>query len=190
MLGSWLENEYEIQSFYPQAKTVRLKDLEPYFHQNPWTEALQGRKVLVIHPFVDSIESQYRKRKQLFQDERILPEFELITLRAVQSVAGTPVPFDSWFEALDSMCDQIGNINFDVAIIGAGAYGFPLGAFIKRSGRQAIHLGGAVQILFGIRGSRWDVKPDFSKLYNEHWIRPLPTETPPAFKKVEGGCYW
>lgn len=190
VLGSWLQSECEVQSFYPQAKTVMIEDLEPYFHQNPWSEVLAGRKVLVIHPFVASIENQYRKRKHLFRDERVLPEFELITLRAVQSLALNPVPFDDWFEAFDSMCEQINKIDFEVAIIGAGAYGFPLAAFIKRSGRQAIHLGGAVQILFGIRGARWDAEPVISKLYNEHWVRPLPMETPPEYKRVENGCYW
>jgi hypothetical protein len=190
VLGSWLQSECELQDFYPQATTVMLEDLEPYYHQNPWSEVLTGRKVLVIHPFVASIESQYRRRKQLFQNELVLPEFELITLRAVQSVAGNPVPFGNWFEALESMCEQIGKIDFDVAIIGAGAYGFPLAAFIKRSGRQAIHLGGAVQILFGIKGSRWYAEPGVFKLFNEHWVHPLPTETPAQYKLVENGCYW
>ena len=190
VLGSWLQSEREVRAFYPQAKTVMIEDLEPYFHQNPWSEVLTGRKVLVIHPFVASIESQYRKRKQLFRDERVLPEFELMTLRAVQSHALNPVPFDDWFEAFDSMCEQINKIDFEVAIIGAGAYGFPLAAFIKRSGRQAIHLGGAVQILFGIWGSRWDAEPAISRLRNEHWVRPLPMETPPEYKRVENGCYW
>jgi hypothetical protein len=190
VLGSWLQSERQIQSYYPQAKIVQLTDLEPYFHANPWSEVLAGKKVLVIHPFSASIESQYRKRKHLFQDQRVLPEFELITLRAVQSIANNVVPFGNWFQALESMCRQIGEIDFDVAIIGAGAYGFPLAAFIKQNGRQAIHLGGAVQILFGIKGSRWDNHPVISKLYNEHWARPLSAETPAQYKKVEQGCYW
>jgi hypothetical protein len=190
VLGSWLPSEYEVKQFYPQATTVRLEDLEPYYHQNPWSEVLTGRKVLVIHPFVASIENQYRQREHLFQDKRVLPEFELITLRAVQSLARNPVPFDNWFEAFDSMCEQIGKINFDVAIIGAGAYGFPLAAFVKRSGRQAVHLGGAVQVLFGIKGLRWNSEPGVLKLFNEYWVRPLPEEAPANYKTVENGCYW
>ena len=190
VLGSWLQSECEIQDFYPQATKVMIEDLEPYYHQNPWSEVLAGKNVLVIHPFVTSIENQYRQRGLLFQDKRVLPEFELITLRTVQSFARIPVPFGNWFEALDSMCEQVGKINFDVAIIGAGAYGFPLAAFIKRSGRQAVHLGGAVQILFGIKGSRWNKEPGVLRLFNEHWVCPLPAETPAEYKIVENGCYW
>jgi phytoene dehydrogenase-like protein len=88
------------------------------------------------------------------------------------------------------MCAQINALDFDVAIIGAGAYGLPLAAHIKRLGKKAIQLGGATQILFGIRGRRWDRMPFFQGLYNEHWVRPLPEETPLNFQSVEDGCYW
>jgi hypothetical protein len=144
----------------------------------------------VIHPFVDSISKQYKKRELLFKDPSILPEFELLTLRAVQSLAGTPTPFHSWFEALDSMKDQIDRLNFDVAIIGAGAYGLPLSAHVKACGKVAVHMGGSTQILFGIRGKRWDDMPAFSDFINEHWIRPAAHEMITHAKKIEDGCYW
>jgi len=82
------------------------------------------------------------------------------------------------------MCDQMTQMEFDVAIIGCGAYGFPLAACAKRLGKQAIHLGGATQLLFGIKGKRW------GDIGNEHWVHPLPEEHPQGFEKVEGGCYW
>lgn len=40
------------------------------------------------------------------------------------------------------MEDKIKQIDFDVCIIGCGAYGLPLAAFVKRMGKQAIHLAG------------------------------------------------
>ena len=43
--------------------------------------------------------------------------------------------------------------DFDVALIGCGAYGFPLAAKLKTAGKQAIHLGGVLQALFGIKGA-------------------------------------
>jgi hypothetical protein len=57
-------------------------------------------------------------------------------------------------------------------------------------GKKGIHLGGATQILFGIRGKRWDDDPFFQKLFNDYWVRPHPTEVPGNFQVVEGGCYW
>ncbi len=191
ILGSWLPEERRVTNFLPDAKLVNLADLEPYYHTNPWSEVLQDKVVLVIHPFEESIKYQYAKRETLFSDSRILPEFQLKTLKAVQSIAGNPPDaFSDWFLALDWMCEKIQNIEFDIAIIGAGAYGLPLASFVKRIGKKSVHLGGPTQILFGIRGSRWEERPFFQQLFNQNWIKPLPVEVPENFKKVESGCYW
>ena len=190
ILGAWWPGEYRLYPYLPAVRCIPLKDLEPYYHPNPWSEVLANQKVLVIHPFEKSIQKQYANREKLFKDPRILPDFTLLTFKAVQSIARNETGFSNWFEALDWMCTQIRSLDFDIAIIGAGAYGLPLAAFIKRMGKKAIQLGGATQILFGIRGQRWDRMPFFQQLYNQNWIRPLPEETPANFQKVEGGCYW
>lgn len=57
--------------------------------------------------------------------------------------------FSDWFEALEHMYSEAMKEDFDVAIIGCGAYGFPLAAKIKKAGKIGIHLGGAAQLLFG-----------------------------------------
>ena len=190
ILSSCCPGEVRLRTYFPQAIITPLPDLEPYYHADPWSQILQGKKVLVVHPFEASIHSQYARRALLFRDPKILPEFELLTLKAVQSISGASTGYQNWFEALDWMCDQIASMDFDLAIIGAGAYSLPLAAFVKKLGKQGIHMGGATQILFGIRGSRWDRMPFFQQLYNEYWIRPLAQETPANFKKVERGCYW
>jgi hypothetical protein len=155
-------------------------------------EALSGRRVLIVHPFVESIKRQYRRRERLFHDVQVLPEFDLITLRAVQSIAGTPTEFCDWFEALEYMKRKIAKESFDTAIIGCGAYGFPLACYVKRLGKQAIHLGGITQILFGIIGKRWEgsYHSSIKGLINEYWVRPLPEERPTFASRVESGCYW
>jgi hypothetical protein len=170
-------------AFYPEA-------LEPYYFSYPWSIALEGKRVLVIHPFSDSINKQYTKREYLFNNQSILPKFELITIAAVQSIAGNKTEFNNWFEALEHMQIQINDIEFDVALIGAGSYGLPLAAYVKDIGKIAIHMGGATQILFGIKGKRWDNDPFISKLYNEYWVRPNYSEIVPHSEKVEAGCYW
>jgi pyruvate/2-oxoglutarate dehydrogenase complex dihydrolipoamide dehydrogenase (E3) component len=80
--------------------------------------------------------------------------------------------------------------DFDVAIIGCGAYGFPLASRLKKQGRKAIHLGGPTQLLFGIKGNRWDSMPDHRTLYNEHWVRPKESEKPLARRTVGQDSYW
>lgn len=189
VLGSWLEKERKFETELAEAVRVPLQDLEPYYHKDPWSSTLKGKVVLVVHPFAQTITEQYGKRDLLFKND-ILPPFELITYTPVQSIAGQATAFNSWFDALEHMKREIDRISFDVAILGCGAYGFPLAAHIKRSGKQAVHLGGATQILFGIKGRRWEEREFFQGLFNEHWVKPRPDETPQNFQRVEEGCYW
>jgi hypothetical protein len=197
VMAVWLNrNEPRIlETYCPTAQLVQLACLEPWHYSKPWSAELAEKVVLVVHPFAQSIESQYREHRQrLFPNPSVLPSFELKTLRAVQSIAGHSAGFTNWFDALAHMCDQISREQYDIAIIGAGAYGLPLAAFVKSQGRQAVHMGGATQILFGIKGRRWEVDPWHSSrvggLFNESWVRPLPEETPERSDLIENGCYW
>ena len=192
ILGAHSPGETEVCAGSHSIKAVPLIDLEPFFWDKPWTIALKGRKVLVVHPFSNTIRAQYEKRRLLFKDPDVLPEFKLITYRAISSFAGNKVPYKTWFDALDKMCLDIAKIDFDIAIIGCGAYGMSIGAYIKRElGRKAIHLGGMTQLLFGIKGGRWDAVPKYSQgLYNEHWVRPFESDKVKNTDTIEGACYW
>ena len=191
ILGCWLAKETKVVDHLSnKLKTVQLASLDPWNYETPWTIALQNKKILVIHPFTETIKKQYKNRDLIFKNNNILPKFELLTLQAVQSAGGNKTEFKTWFDALNYMCSEIDKINFDIALIGAGAYGFSLAAHIKRIGKKSVHLGGVSQLLFGIKGNRWDETELAKKLYNEYWVRPLTKETPQSAKKVEGGSYW
>ncbi|WP_274095727.1 hypothetical protein [Riemerella anatipestifer] len=41
----------------------------------------------------------------------------------------------TWFDALEDMKNKIDLVDFDVAIIGCGAYGLPLASYIKNKGK-------------------------------------------------------
>jgi hypothetical protein len=181
ILGVWLREEI-FDSLLRNKQKVNLPKLEPYYDANPWTEALSGKKVLVIHPFAQTIEDQYKKRHLLFNDQRILPQFQLKTLKAVQTIANSNADFENWFDAINNMKKQISECDFEIAIIGCGAYGLPLAAHVKRLGKKAFHLGGATQILFGIKGKRWETIPEVSKLMNDYWVRPNQTRRPKGMK--------
>lgn len=186
ILGTCHRDEWFVKEQLKHAIKVPLPDLEPHVHPDPWSSMLEGKKVLVVHPYEKSIRSQYEKRALLFKDRRLLPDLELKTVKAVQTVANTPSPFPTWFHALEHMQEQIDRTDYDIAILGCGAYGLPLAAHIKRQGKKAVHLGGSTQFMFGITGKRWDGHP----LINEHWVRPSDDETPAQAREVEGGCYW
>lgn len=191
----WFAEESELfKNFSPKAFLVSSQMSYPFLLEEPWTFALQGKKVLVIHPFAQLIREQYKKRKVLFENEKVLPDFTLEVYKAVQSLGGN-TDFPAWDTALAQMCTDIEKIDFDVALIGCGAYGMPIGAYIKAVlKKQAIHVGGSLQILFGIKGKRWEGNEQGynfdTRLYNEHWVRPSDNDKPLDFEKIEGGCYW
>ncbi len=183
---------------------IQLEMLYPFYVDRPWTRILEGKRVLIVHPFSSTIASQYSKKDVLFANKDILPSFELINYKPVQSLGGSNL-FESWFDALSFMECEISRMSFDVALLGCGAYGLPLGAFIKRMGKQAVHIGGGLQLFFGIKGNRWeseaykdywhyrpgvDISINYRPLFNENWVRPSKEETPESANRVEGACYW
>ncbi len=194
ILGSWLYEEYSpyIKPLLkPNIIRMWLRWLDPFkLLERPWTRILKDKKVLVIHPFAKSIRSQYARHELLFDNKDILPDFDLQIIKAVQSIAGEQTEFSRWIDALNYMKNEIAAKDFDIALIGCGAYGMPLAAYVKSLGKQAIHIGGALQMLFGIKGGRWDVRKNDDKVYNEYWIRPSEEEIPKNASSVEGGCYW
>lgn len=196
-LAVWFQafEDYYIKSLMKKSLEISyLLDFEPWAGDIHWSAALKGKKVLVIHPFESTIKSQYEKRSLLFPNTVILPDFELCTLKAVQTLAGTvDSRFATWFDALDWMNQEALKKDFDIAIIGCGAYGLPLAARIKKSGKQAIHLAGATQLLFGIKGKRWEENEAFAyvrKWFNDNWVYPGDEDKLENDNSVEGGCYW
>src|SRR5450759_4395564 len=128
-MGVWFNNgeDHVVQAFCPDAELIPLMSIEPYYHQDPWSRRLCGRKVLVIHPLAESIREQYdNNREGLFDEPNVLPPFDLRLIKAVQSAAGELPAFDTWFDALASMKAAMDATDYDVCIVGAGAYGLPL----------------------------------------------------------------
>lgn len=193
VLAVWFRpGEYAVRrKFAPKATLTALRALEPFYHERPWSQHLAGKRVLVVSPFTDTIQAQYQRRQQVWRKKpEILPDLKLLTLRCPLSAFLTTPAYPDWFAALDAMREQMASIRFDIAIVGAGAWSLPLVAHAKSLGAFAIHLGGAVQILFGIKGGRWDTHPQISPYFNEAWTRPSPSETPHGVQNIEGRCYW
>jgi hypothetical protein len=196
LLGVWHNSgEQEIVAEYAsKAILTDIKSLEPYYHAAPWSRALAGKRVTVVTPFAESIARQHARYrgKDLFpNDPSVLPDFELTVVRAPFSAGVQPPVHADWHAALDDLERSIADTSFDVCLIGAGAWSLPLCSFVRESlDRPAIHLGGALQILFGVRGKRWERHPTIKRLFNENWIRPLASERPKSHWRNDGGAYW
>lgn len=200
ILTSWQKKEILFDEYLHCKDYINYIQVDPFWAKNPWTSHLSGKKVLVVHPFDQEIQFQYKNnREKLFENAKVLPEFELKTIKAVQSIGGNST-FKDWFEAFEFMKQQIADTEFDICLLGCGAYGMPLAAYVKSLGKQAIHIGGSLQLLFGIRGVRWEedgygddvtgVHNRYKTLFNKYWIRPYSTSQIAGAEKVDNGCYW
>jgi hypothetical protein len=168
-----------------------LVSLEPYYCKNtePWTSSLENKKVLVVSPFAESIYKQYENRLNIWPSG-LLPSFSLSVLRFPHSpITDTSISPD-FHDRVNYFKNKIISSDFDVLIAGCGAAAFPLAAFAKHLNKVGIAMGGSLQILFGIRGRRWDNDPFFKDLVNSHWVRPLQSEVPLHATSVENKAYW
>ena len=199
ILGSWCSNECLFDKEWPSAIKLSREEMTPLLTQKPWTVALRGKKVLIVHPFAETIKMQIGVggAKLFPQCPSIMPPAHYEVIKAVQTLGCSSEQYKDWFEALRYMENEIDSHDYDICLIGCGAYGFPLAAHVKRMGKQAIHLGGTLQLMYGIIGKRWETDkgyindfPYLGTYKNEYWVRPSEEETPKSSKDVEDNCYW
>lgn len=164
--------------------------VDPYSSNgSPWSQSLEGKRVLVVSGFASSIQNQHKQVDKVFTSVDF-PNFELTTIRAPIVTGQKDESGLQWFELLDQMKDEISKKNFDVALIAAGAFSYPLAAHVKKIGKIGIHCGGGLQIFFGVMGNRWNKSPEVIKYINEFWVRPSVDERPKNADQVENACYW
>ena len=192
-IGHVAQSHAYIQNVYSSKSMIWALtfDIFHYIFLYPWTHALCGKRILIISPFVDSIESQLRVREHIYGID-LFPECEFVLLKPPQTQADEPAK-DFVFE-FDNFKKKVDNIlnDFDVALVSCGGYANPICAHIYMKGKSAIYVGGVLQMYFGILGNRWlKERPEIVKLYrNQHWTRPKAHERPKNSVKVENGCYW
>ncbi len=193
---AWIESRYlgNNKTLIPVPMTAPW--VEPYSSKNSnvaWSNSLNGKTVLVISPFTESIIKQHKIIENVFPGFDY-PNFILKTIKAPQTIGFSSNSKPDWFANLNNIKKLMTDEDFDVALIAAGAYSFPLAHHAKKLGKIGIHAGGGLQLFFGIIGKRWESDWDggnyLEKITNEYWTRPSREETPINALNVEGGCYW
>jgi hypothetical protein len=203
-------NESAILNHYaPSSVRFPARSLEPYYAtatENRWTLVATGNTeskppIAVVSPFAESIAAQWGRQDSVWSTgPRIWIEgAKLATVRAGYSpmLAGhgsgawpRAVQEGGWTAAIRWMADRVEASGAKLAIVGCGALSLPLCVALKSRGIAAIHTGGATQILFGIKGGRWETHSVISTFFNDAWIRPAAAEIPAHAAHVEGACYW
>ncbi len=158
--------------------------------KNPdhWLCSLRGKRVLVVSPFPRGIAGQIPRLGKVWPQMQWMHGTEFMV---------EPFPYlieedcpETWWEVYDRIGKVVSRGEYDVALFGCGGLGLPFAHLAKKAGRIGMHLGGHLQLIFGIYGQRHLHHHWFRDQMNEFWIRPDASEVPKSAKRVEGGCYW
>lgn len=183
-----------LTKYSPHAYRAGLSFIHLLLPRAAWLDELPQLRWLVVSPFPKTIHHQLPKLSELgvFSSSCIAS----LARRAEGTVLVPSPPFAymvpprhrDWFEALEEMKTKMEEAKdlFDIALVGAGAWSLPLVAQAKKMGKKGMHLGGSLQLLFGIKGGRYDAWG----VYNPQWTRPLSEERPKNFQLMEQGAYW
>jgi len=178
----------------PQAIRAGFYFLRILNPRAPWLDDLARFRWLVIHPFEKTIRTQLPHLHELgVYADSVRPVLkqkvrDTLILAPPQFSYMTPPRHRDWFKVLAHLQQEMEKKmdDFDIALVGAGAWSLPLVAHAKKIGKKGMHLGGSLQLMFGIKGGRFDC----NGIYNPRWIRPLPEDRPANCHLMENGAYW
>lgn len=187
----WLNNyeNYFLEKYKKDCIYTEAGSNESFRFENPFSYHFKDKKILVVNSFKESIDKQFKIKDNLFKDKKVLPDFELITYKSVISYC-MEKPHSGWKESYQYMIDDISKIDFDIALVGCGAYSQPIVNFIYSSmNKTALNTAGGTPLYFGILGKRWNNDNFINKVNKEYWIQPI-EQKPEKYYMIENGCYW
>jgi hypothetical protein len=220
VFASWndrfIDFEYALFSSYISPSSalhmsgiVELTALESFYtsREHWWQTLFSDRCVLIISPFVESIQKQLAasKRDKVWRGQwsGFWPDdvvFKFIRFEHPWSLLSKEEQSNPNLETTKCFLDKLKRFekeidvsgDFDIALLGAGCFSLPLCSYIKNAKRRiAFHLGGGLQMMFGVYGARWNISSGVFKEYvNDAWIRPSDNEIPSGFKMQECGAYF
>ena len=175
-----------------------LRALEPYYVPEvfQWTSALEGRRVAVVSSFAETACEQASRSYAVWSGRAVLPKATYLPVqtryspRLAQGRAEWPDTMKSWETAVTDVVARVMEQNADIILIGCGGLGMIIGHELRIRGKVCIVMGGAIQVLFGIKGRRWQNHSIISTFWNDAWVWPRLEDTPGGADEVEGGCYW
>lgn len=156
------------------AELHRYCAFESFHRFGEWFSCLAGKKILLVSPFKNSIQQQYKQKEKLFAFD--YPEFSLnivqtpVTLSAVKNY-----PDRNTLETATKIINEIDQVDFDIALLGCGAYTSPVVNHLQKRNKSHIVLGGMLQMYFGVYGGRYET-PFFRQWINDSWIKPLASD--------------
>ncbi len=150
--------------------------------------SLKTNNIGFVSYFKEDMERQKNKLDKVFNKEVKfkVPTDKWKIIKSKNTIKGNE-DIMKWHEVYNELLSDCLRADCDVYFLSCGCYGVPLCDDLKRAGKKAIYIGGFLQLLFGIKGKRWDERDIIKQYYNKHWI--YPSIKPKFSEQVEGWCY-
>ena len=178
LLGNQVLGSRGSLNAYPYPFVEKLVS-HPQTLMNVLGKTLEGKRVLVVSPFSNSILANFHNRSNFFKNYTY-PEFGLQVFNTPITYAGLPAsyyPNRNWFETTEALITGISKLDFDIALLSCGSYAMPLGQHIATTmGKQAIYIGGVLQLMFGIMGRRYNNDFILNQINPGSFINPVETK--------------
>ena len=79
--------------------------------------------------------------------------------------------------------------DFDISLVSCGGFGMITCDYINEE-LNASHIGGALQLFFGIIGNCWLTNETITKSINDNWTNVIDKDKPINTQLCESSCYW
>lgn len=211
ILGIWDGSMYNqakeyydfIEKMYPQLSKIYAHALEPYYYMSDsryhFSDIFKNKKVLIITSHQQTTLNQLPHLKDIFannHNKQIFHETTDFHIYKPPQQNGGNHDDQPWTFHFEKMKKDIKNIHeeefaFDIALVSCGGFGMLISEYIfSELGKSSIYIGGALQLFFGIMGSRWKHSPKITSYINNYWTMPLNEDKPKNPQLCEGSCYW
>jgi hypothetical protein len=153
-------------------------------YDRPWTTALANKRVLVMSSHYHSIIGQWPHMDEIWgQHIKSIAPFNLVkVIRTPYNPSVDDRQYQpTWHATVEHLRELMSEVDYDVALIGAGSMAPALAQHAKLCGKVGITLCGTTQLFFGLIGSRWAKQPehtDCRKYFNGAWCYPDPIDRP------------
>lgn len=161
----------------------------PYI-ENPrwWIEniILQMKGTIgIVSYFKNDIEKQIKKLNKIWG---IDINNKFVVVKSYNTIKGNE-PHNNWSETYDDLVERLDkHKHVKNWLVSCGCYGLPVCLHLSKIDKSKVfYVGGLLQLLFGLKGSRWDKRLEVNSLYNKHWV--YPSERPKNANIVEDWCY-
>jgi hypothetical protein len=193
--GGIVASQNYIENTYPNTIKVWAESCLDIFnyvnYEKVWTQALEGKRILIISSFIESIREKEEYFGKIYgKDMFINNTFVYIKPPSLSADSNSR----EWDIELKDFCTQLDSIKdqYDIALVSCGGLGNLVSDYIYSSGKSAIYVGGVLSVWFGVYNRRMlDEKSSMLRMYlNEYWSRPKISERPLGWNKIESGAYW